>query len=450
MCPITPFAPTAANSILSTTTILNALSAGNVTVQTNNDIYSGSGIITVASSIDSSAYTNSLSFNAYGAIVFNADVIVGGDLNLTTTTVTVTQAASTKIIVPGTLTLSTGVSGNYQNVTLNNANNDFATVAVTQANNVSLTDVNSLILGAMGSAGNAGTLQVVTGGDITQSGALNVAGASNFNANNGANDVTLSGSNQFLGAISATGNNVSFAANNNTFILGNITASALNLNTLTTTSTLSQSTGTSLIVSGVTTISGISTGANALTQANQLNGLVNVSLTGTSSGLTLTNAGNLQLGSVVVSSLTLNTNPNSNNGNITQTGTINSGSGASNATNLTVTAGTGTVTLGSNNNFNQITINSSGNATLVDINALTLLGVSATGDVSITANNVATSNGSLVMSGNLNVGTNALTLTSNSTNTTYAGTSSISLASGTLTAGTLNLNPHPVMFLVVP
>ncbi|HVC29488.1 MAG TPA: hypothetical protein VNF48_08095 [Gammaproteobacteria bacterium] len=71
------------------------------------------------------------------------------------------------LIVAGTSTLAAGAANN---ITLNDASNDFVgAVGITNGNNVSLTDVNSLILAA---STVSGTLNINAGGSVTQTGAI--------------------------------------------------------------------------------------------------------------------------------------------------------------------------------------------------------------------------------------------------------------------------------------
>jgi hypothetical protein len=92
---------------------------------------------------------------------------ISGTLNVTTNGA-ITQSGA--LNVAATTTLSAG-AGN--DITLNNASNDFSTLAVISGNNVSLADANALDLGA---STISGTLSVTTVGPITDSGNLNVTG----------------------------------------------------------------------------------------------------------------------------------------------------------------------------------------------------------------------------------------------------------------------------------
>ncbi len=99
-------------------------------------------------------------------------------------------------------------AGAANNITLNNAANDFSTVGITSGNNVALTDANALVLGA---STVSGTLGLTTGGALTQSGALTVTGATTFTATAANTDVLLSTqANNFASPLSFAGTLANF------------------------------------------------------------------------------------------------------------------------------------------------------------------------------------------------------------------------------------------------
>ena len=117
----------------------------------------------------------------------------------------ITQSGA--LAVNGVGQSATFAAGAANNITLNNVNNDFTTVAISSANNVVLNDVNALSLGASTLTGN---LNVITNGAITQSGPLIVNGAgktANFTAGS-ANNISLSGANDFATVTINSGNDV--------------------------------------------------------------------------------------------------------------------------------------------------------------------------------------------------------------------------------------------------
>ena len=78
----TPFQPTATVATLDVNTLTTALASGNVTVQTNNDGFTGSGNITVATGITWTS-ANTLLLQSFNNIIINAPISgVNGSLNL--------------------------------------------------------------------------------------------------------------------------------------------------------------------------------------------------------------------------------------------------------------------------------------------------------------------------------------------------------------------------------
>ena len=156
---------------------------------------------------------NNVSVTDSSALVLGAST-VSGTLSVTTSGA-ITQSGA--LSVTGAATYAAG-SGN--NITLNNAGNAHSTVIVTSANNVSLADVDGLILGT---STVSGTLDVTTSGAITQSGALTVTGATTLAAG-AANNITLGSANDFSTLVITSGNNVS-VTDANALILGASTVS---------------------------------------------------------------------------------------------------------------------------------------------------------------------------------------------------------------------------------
>jgi len=149
--------------------------------------------------------------NDTNALIFGASTI-SGTLGATAPT-GMTQVGA--ITVAGVATLNTATA----DVTLTNAANDFFTVGVTAARHVSLRDANAIDLGASTLTGN---LSVQGGGlvgnDITDSGALSVAGTTTLTA--GAANVTFDNANDFVGAVSVVSANNAIFNDVNAFTLG--------------------------------------------------------------------------------------------------------------------------------------------------------------------------------------------------------------------------------------
>ncbi len=215
---------------------VNAYTFTNVTVAANTSL---GGVWTVNDTLTVSAGTLDMNGNAIGTV----DVAVNGALANSGAAVAVTAtgtaaignggpatvAATVILSVTGATTIDVGAAND---IALNNAANDFTTVTTTSAANVTLRDVDAIVLGPSTISGNL----VVQGGgaaghNITDSGALSVDGtttltagaanvvldeaANNFDADaNGgavsiasAVDATLVDANALdLGAIAITGN----------------------------------------------------------------------------------------------------------------------------------------------------------------------------------------------------------------------------------------------------
>lgn len=173
------------NLVVPGTTTLTA-GANNITLNNANNF---TGAVSVTSG-------NGVVLNDINALALGPSTISGA-LNVTTAGA-VTQTGP--LTVTGTTTLAAGATNS---ITLNNAGNNFSTVGVTSGNNVALTDINSLILGA---STVSGTLGVTNGGVLTQSGVLNVSGTTTFTATAANTDILLGTQpNNFAGPLSFAG-----------------------------------------------------------------------------------------------------------------------------------------------------------------------------------------------------------------------------------------------------
>ncbi len=287
---------------------------------------------------------------------------------------TITQTGA--INVTGATTL-TAVG---DDITLNNIGNSFGgTVTVTDGANVSLNDTNALDLGATTTA--LTSLTVQANGNITQSGALSVTGASSFNA--GAFDVTLALANTF-GSVGVTGRNASLTTG-----AGDADGVVLNASTLSGNLTVTTGgvAGMSITQAGVLSVAGTTTltaGAGDITLSTSANFFNSVTVV---SGFTvgLSDANAIDLGASTVG----NTLTVFSNGNITDSGALVVTGAASFSA-----GGTGDVLLDGLNDFSSVSVVTSRGIVLNDINALTLTTATAsTGDVRVTT------------TGNLTVGT---------------------------------------------
>ena len=164
---------------------------------------------TGALSIASASVAANFTLTAGGAVDLGPST-VGGALSVTTT-----GAASPHHPERG------AVGGHHHHLTpgagnsvlLDNAGNDFTgAVGVTNGLNLTLRDLNALVLGAINITG---ALSVTTGGALTQSGALSMGTTTSLTAG-AANNITLdNASNNFTGAVTVvSGNDVSLRDTN--------------------------------------------------------------------------------------------------------------------------------------------------------------------------------------------------------------------------------------------
>ncbi len=417
------------------TTTLTA-GAFNITLDTATNNFTGA--VSVVSG-------NNVTLVDTNAIVLGAST-VSGNLAITAAG-TITQTAA--IAVSGTSTLAAG-AGN--DITLNNAGNNFVgAVSITTGNNVALTDLNAIVLGASTVSGN---LTVSASGTITQTAAITVNGATSLTAGAG-NDITLAqAGNNFGGAVSiVSGNNVTLVdssalAFGASTISGNLTATsngpitqnaAISVggtssftagagNNITLNNAGNNFGGAVSIVSGndvsITDSSALVLGASsisgnlvlisngAITQTAAISVAGDTSLTaGAANDITLNQPAN-SLGGVVtvvsgnnvtlvdstalvMGASTISGNLDlTSNGPITQTGAITVGGTSS------LTAGAAndiTLNQAANNFTGAVSVVSGNNVTLVDNSALVLGSATVSGNLSLTANGSITQSGALTI-----------------------------------------------------
>ena len=294
-----------------------------------------------------------------------------GTLSLGTGTFTVnavgiTQTA-TAITVPGAATFNGGAGV----ITLNTVGNNFqSTVALNNsgANNVALTTSGALSLAASGVG--SGTLTVIAGGAITQTGAITQAaggGTATFNAGAGAITLTTA-TNSFTGAVSLNNTGANNVALTNSGALA-LAASGVGSGTLTVIAG-GAITQTGAITQAVGALgSSFTTGAFpiTLTQANDLVGPVSLTNSGLNNVVVTNGANPLQIGTLSLGTGTFTVNAVG----ITQTATAITVPGAA-----TFNGGAGVITLNTvGNNFQStVALNNSGanNVALTTSGALSL------------------------------------------------------------------------------
>ena len=297
---------------------------------------------------------------------------VSGTLNVTTNGALTQSGALT---VAGTTTL---VAGSGNDITLTNASNDFSTVAVASGHNAALTDANAL---ALGSSTISGTLDVSTGGAVTQSGALNVAGNATFAAG-ASNDITLSNAtNDFSTVAITSGRNVTVQD-----------ANALNLGASTVSGTLNVTTNGDLTQSGALNVAGTTTlvagAGNDITLMSASNDFSTVAVI-SGRNVALMDGGALDLAASTISG-TLNVSTSgaiTDSGNVVVAGTTTLVAGAAND-----------ITLDSaGNNFSTVAVNSGNNVALTDVTALDLGASTISGALNVVANGLISQSGALTV-----------------------------------------------------
>ncbi|HEY4366770.1 MAG TPA: filamentous hemagglutinin N-terminal domain-containing protein [Steroidobacteraceae bacterium] len=370
--------------------------------------------------------TGSLTLQSGGAVTINGTITLAGGLSVTAGGDIVQSAP---ISADGVASFTAGAG---KSVLLGNVANSFgSTVAIGASSgsllNVTLQDLTAIDLQPLTITGN---LNVAAGGDITQSGTLDIGGTSVFTAAGGQSVILGDTSNVFTGI-------VTFAASG-TGNLQNVTlqdSTALDLRALT--------------IDGNLTV-----GANALTQSGALSVQGNSSFTAAGGqSIALGNANNLFTGTVTLAAngggnlqnvtladttaLDLRTLTiggfftASSDGALTQSGALvvggNSNFTAGNGRSITLSnsgnAFTGTVSLGAaTGNLQNVTVNDS---TALDLQALTI-----GGDLTIDASAI-TQSGALNVTGNSSfTAASGQSVSLNNTSNNFVGTVGLAASGG--------------------
>ena len=237
--------------------------------------------------------TTSLSLSGAGAATGN--LVLSSPLGISQSGGSLTVSGSAVLTTPGA------------SISLDKANN-FASVGITSAANATINDINALVLDSITLGG---SLLVTTGGAVTQSAALSVAGLTTINAPISGN-MTLGLANNLGGGITFTGKDV---------ILNNATSLTLSGPSLANGNLTVSATGALNGIGGLITVGGNAgfTGVNI--------GLANLNVAGTigiSTGGNATILNNLAL-SLAASSISGTLNAGAITGNITDTALVTIG-----------------------------------------------------------------------------------------------------------------------------
>ncbi|MFN0185359.1 MAG: beta strand repeat-containing protein [Aquabacterium sp.] len=377
-------------------------------------VNAGTGSITLTQATNDFA---SVSATGGAIAITDANGLVLGTTSATSLAVNVAAALtqSGALTVSGATTIGAGVA----NVTLTDKSNDFSSISVT-GGAVALRDANALVL----ASSNVGSLNLTTGGALTQSAAVTVAGAATIDADSSA--ITLNNASNDFGSVDVktTGGAVSLRDKNSLTVTSLVSGANKDV-TVVAGNALSMPLGS--IDTGTANL--VLTAGDALTTFGDLSGK-NVTITG-NDGLTI--GDNL----TATGTLSLNTT----NFAITQTaGTLSAAGGAN------VSTGSGAITLNQpTNNFGTLVV-SGGSIALRDANDLTITSLTsgANQGVSIIAG------GSLNLpAGGINTGTANLTLNAGTSITTGGalsgaditlnGAGGLSLGHAITTTGNLSL-----------
>jgi filamentous hemagglutinin family protein len=346
---------------------LNLIGSGNITdsgaltVNGTSTIAAGSSNnITLDDSANNFGTVAITSGNNINLVDTNALILgtsnINGTLNVTTGGA-ITDSGT--LIVNGVAMFSAGLSNN---ISLNEPGNDFSTVTIADANDLTLVDINALNLGGVTIADDA-TLTV--GGTLTDSGALTIPGILTIIA--GSNNVVLDTANNNFGTATITSANDATLVDSNALILG-----ASNLTgwyTVTAGDTLSDSgnisvddTLTATVIGGIT----LNNAGNTINNFNPSNSgsggitLVNTASPLTITGFTHTGGGGVNITNTGIISVANGVTINTGNAaltltatdlNLNSTGAINSGSA-----NTTITQDTGGGSIGLGNTSGTMTI----------------------------------------------------------------------------------------------
>lgn len=279
-------------------------------------------------------------------------------------------------------------------------NNDFTgAVLLTNsgANNVEVKDINALKLGT--SSVGTGMLSVSAAGDLSQSGALTqAAGAGVASFTVGGNNISLNQANVFTGAVNLSNSgakntslNSAAALNLGTIAVGSGTVSISSTGNLSQSGSITQESNAGN--EGAITITG--SAAVNLNQSNTLRGAVGLNTTG-SGAVTLNNSIATKLGSSTLGTGTVSI---TSGGDLSQSAALTQSSGAGA---VTVNAGSNAVSLtqAGNDFTGALSITSSGNISVNDVNALPLGSISAgSGSLSLSSHGKLEQSGTITQSG---------------------------------------------------
>ena len=420
----------------------------------------GAGVITLTDGGNN--FQSTVALNNSGAN--NVALTTSGALSLATSGVgsgTLTLNAGGAITQTGAITQAVGALGpsfttGNAVITLTNAGNNFVgPVSLTNsgANNVALTTSGALSLAASGVG--SGTLAIVAGGAITQTGAITQAvGALGSSFTTGNAVITLSQANDLVGPVSLTNtgaNNVVVTNGTNPLQIGTL---SLGTGTFTVNAAGITQTATAITVPGAATFNG---GAGVITLTdggNNFQSTVALNNSG-ANNVALTTSGALSLATSGVGSGTLTLNAG---GAITQTGAITQAVGALGSS---FTTGNAVITLSQANDLvGPVSLTNTGANNVVVTNGTNPLQIGTlslgTGTFTVNAAGITQTATAITVPGaaTFNGGAGVITLTdggnnfqstvalnnSGANNVALTTSGALSLATSGVGSGTLTLN----------
>jgi filamentous hemagglutinin family protein len=354
------------------------------------------------------AFASSISATGTRVVIRNSTALDLGAVSASTSlTATSTSAGITQSGVISSTGAASFAAANGSDINVGTQANtfsstvSFAALSGTLAN-VSVRDTTALDLGAMTLTGN---LTAISGGAVTDSGALVIGGTTSVSAPG--QKITLDNANQFTGAVSLAGANVTLNNTVSSLVMG--TGSISGNLAVTSTTAVTQSGVTALSVAGTTSFS--AAGQNiTLNNGNQFTGAV--SLTGAS--VAVTDAAGLILGATTATGTFAAT---ATTGNITQTGALN-------VTGASTFTGANGVSITLDQSANVLTgivtfvasVGNLGNVTLVDTTAFDLQALALSGNLSITSGGAVTDSGVLIIGGTTTISAVGQNITLDSAN----------------------------------
>mgnify|MGYP000648686842 CR=1 FL=1 len=340
-------------------TSLTVGSASTITLNnTGNDFHGAGGSLAVTAGANATLRdAGALNLGASN-LTGNLTVTAGGD---------VTDAGNLVVGKVASFTVPAGFD-----IALDEANNDFGTVAATATGggaSVTINDLNALVLGPISTT----DLTVTTDGAITQKAALSVTGTAAFTAGP-LNDITLNKStNDFNVVHIVSADDVNLRDSNNIQIAPDGGTSTVSGDlTVTAGGAITDGTGNVLATAGKTTLKG-----TAITLDSATNNFNELAIT-SGTNVSIQDADALILAASKISgTLAVQTG-----GELSQSGALSVKSGTT-----TLVAGANNVVLNhAGNDFQTVVITSAGDVALRDLNAVVLGASNVTGDLTVQAN----------------------------------------------------------------